>query len=126
MTIESAKSDTVTESMLRLLKGDAKRQFSGGLPALMCMQLADLTESQLQNLADIEHGGTATALQRIATVVLEGRPHLHSIAFTTSGEVTQATSPQGRQSIREGGKSYVFKNPNHPLANNPRLMRIFR
>jgi hypothetical protein len=87
-----------------------------------------MTQDQLLDLANTERDGTATGIQRALSVILQARPHLHSIGIMTNGEVrlTQERSiDRVRTLVREIGPSYVFKNPNHPLAGDPLLDQVF-
>jgi hypothetical protein len=125
---QSRKRDEVLESLLRKLKSDAKKQFSGTLPGLLCVHLADVSENQLRDLANLDRSGTVTGLQRASSILLQSRPHLHSIALMANGQVrlTRERSHNRITTIvQETGPSYVFRNPEHPMAQNPLLNTIF-
>lgn len=128
VVFKSTKPDRVLAGILKRLKDDAKRQFSGNLPAILCVHLADLTEAQLRDLANAEQAGTVTGLQRMASIILQERSHLHSISVMTDGQVrvTQERSyGQIQTFMQETGPSYVFRNGNHPLAEDSLLDRVF-
>lgn len=125
---QSTKPDTVLHNILKNLKNDANRQFSGDRPAFLCVHFADITQEQLLDLANTEQAGTETGLQRMSSILLQKRPHLHTVAMMTDGEVkiTKESSTESvRTSIQETGPSYVYQNPNHPLANSTDLDRVF-
>ena len=114
--------------ILKNLKNDAKRQFSRKRPAFLCVHFADLTQEQLLDLANAEQAGTETGLQRMSSILLQKRPHLHTVAMMTDGEVKitkESSSGSIRTSIQETGPSYVYRNPDHPLANSTDLDRVF-
>ncbi|WP_151610871.1 hypothetical protein [Sinorhizobium alkalisoli] len=128
VSIESRERDRVLHQIFRHLKADAKKQFSGELPAFLCVHLADVTEAQLLELADAERTGTVTGLQRVVSALLQRRPHLYGVAIMTDGHVRQSRQ-RGRggvtTSVREVGPSYVFHNPNHALASDQVLGQVF-
>ena len=122
--VQSSKPDRVLDEIFRTLKDDAKRQFSGRLPGFLCVHLADVTKDQLKELADADRTGTVTGLQRAASILLQIRPHLHSVALMTDGEVSITRQRTGRSlstSVQETGPLYIFKNRDHPMANEPSL-----
>lgn len=128
VSFESRKPDRVLDQLFRKLKDDAKRQFSMKLPALLYVHLADVTEPQLFDLAEADRVGTGTGLQRAASTLLQIRPHLHSIAIMTDGPVQITQQQSGNSpsmSVQEQGPSYVYKNPNHPMADNSVLNKVF-
>ncbi len=125
---QSTKPDSVLPNILKNLKNDAKRQFSRKRPAFLCVHFADLTQEQLLDLANAEQAGTETGLQRMSSILLQKRPHLHTVAMMTDGEVKitkESSSGSIRTSIQETGPSYVYRNPDHPLANSTDLDRVF-
>lgn len=121
--VSSKKDDTVLRSIYGKLKEDAKRQFSGTLPACLCVHLAAVTDNGLLRLAEADQSGVGTGLQRMVNLLLDKRPHLHTVAVMTDGElqVSRNVGPNGevQNSIREVGPSYVFKNVNHADARAP-------
>jgi len=124
----STKPDKVLDTVFKRLKADARQQFSGNLPAFLCVHLADLTHEQLLDLANAERAGTVTGIQRAVSIILQIRPHVHSIGVMADGEVriTQERSANRvHTSVQEVGPSYVFRNPAHPLAKEPSLDRVF-
>jgi hypothetical protein len=128
VNVQSQKPDRVLDELFKHLKADTKRQFSGKLPGLLCVHLADLTQQQLRDLADLDQSGTVTGLQRMASTLLQKRPHLHSIAVTADGEVQitrQRHNGRITTSVQEQGPSYVFVNPEHPMADAQPLGELF-
>src|SRR5262249_1772934 len=63
LRFSSRKPDRVLAELYKHLKDDAKRQFSGHRPALLCVHLADLTEPQLLELAEADQIGEGTGIQ---------------------------------------------------------------
>lgn len=123
--VQSIHDDKVLERIFRNLADDAKKQFSHKRPAILCVHLAAVTEEQLIELADAEKSGVQTGLQRMISHLLHKRPHLHTVAVTTGGHIVQSTGEGAKTSFRENGPSYVFRNPDHPDANNPSVMNLF-
>lgn len=126
---ESATPDKVVGEIFKHLNGDAKRQFSKSLPAILCVHLADLSGAELQDIADTEHNGTVTGLQRAASLLLNKRPHLHTVAFFTDGDVRMKREQSElniHTSVNEAGRYYFFTNPNHPAVGLPMLDELFR
>lgn len=122
---ESQAADKVLDEIFKRLKNDAKRQFSGSLPAFMCVHLADLTQHQLLELARAEQTGV-TGIQRAISTLLNRRLHLYGVALMTDGGVRIARGNRHTRSVQESGPSYIFRNPDHPQANVPGLQNIFR
>lgn len=129
ISLRSKKNDTVSQSIFKRLKDDAKRQFSGSQPAFLCVHFAALTDEQLLSLAKTEQAGTPTAFQRMANILLHRFSYLHTIAMMTDGKVRMASNEISnggtRTSIIEVGPSYVFENPGHPLAGDSGLAQAF-
>lgn len=127
-SFESRRPDRILDQIFKRLKADAKKQFSRTLPAFLCVHLADVTEPQLLELANADSAGTVTGLQRAASILLQIRPHLHSIAMMTDGNVQMTRERSGNvltTSVQELGPSYVFRNPDHPIAGNMLLDQVF-
>ena len=128
VVFKSMQPDKVLGEIFKHLKADAKKQFSGNLPAFLCVHLADLTEAQLRDLADAERAGTVTGLQRLASIILHRRPHVHSISVMADGQVriTQERLQDCVETcVQETGPCYVFRNRNHLLAQDSLLDRVF-
>jgi hypothetical protein len=125
---ESRKPDRVLATLYKNLKDDAKRQFSGQRPALLCVHLADLTEMQLRELAEADRVGEGTGLQRAVNLLLHKRPHLYSIALMADGPVELRRGLNGSRvetAVQETGPSYVFSNPQHPRFADLQLREVF-
>jgi hypothetical protein len=68
-------------------------------------------------------------LQRAASILLQIRPHLHGIAVMADGDVEitrQAYNGAMSTCVQEVGPSYVFTNPEHPMAAVSPLEQVFR
>lgn len=125
---ESRIDDRVLDELFRRLKEDARRQFSGNRPAFLCVHLADLTQEQLLELANADHAGTVTGIQRAVSVLLQRRAQLHSVALMADGTVQVGRERVGNRmttSVQETGPTYVFRNPEHPQAGDAVLQAIF-
>ena len=122
---ESLIPDRVLDGIFKRLKDDAKRQFSAGRPAFMCVHLADLKQEHLLELARADHAGTVTGIQRAISTLLHRRVHLHGVALMTDGGVRMEPGNRRTRSVQESGPSYVFSNPDHPDAHNPSLQQMF-
>ncbi len=123
VAIESAQSDRVIDGIYRQLKDSAKNQFSGKRPASLFVYLADLTETQLTNLAKTQDD-KPTGLQVMANRLIDKRPILHSVGFISRGilgtrQVVHAG--QAKTALSESGGTYHFTNHNHLLAKDERL-----
>ena len=129
VVVDSSKPDKVLDGIYRQLKDSSRDQLSGTRPGLMCVHLEDVTESDLVDLArgEGDEADAATGLQAMTTAVLLKRPHVHTIAFTAIGEIESGkqTFENRTEEYAQGkGPAYFFRNPNHPLAADPRL-KIF-
>lgn len=128
ISFHSVKPDKVIPSILKTLKTDTKSQFSGAHPAFLCIYLADLDHKQLRYLANIEHSGTITGFSSIVSTLFESRPHLHTIAWMSEGEVRITRKRSHNRidtSTREAAPCYAFKNQRHPAAKEALLNRLF-
>lgn len=125
---QSRKQDKVLDEIFRRLKDDAKRQFSGKLPAFLCVHLADLTEEQLLELANADRAGRVTGIQRAVSILLQRRSHLHSVALMADGNVEirhERSRDRVGSAVQETGPSYVFRNPDHPRSHDVVLDQVF-
>lgn len=121
VVVESAVKDAVLKGMHNQLSYSARKQISGNRPVLFCCELADMTENQLRGLGN--DGQEAIGLDYMVEYLLEHRPEIHSLIFTTQGTVRinkTGLGPTAHTSIQEIGPALQFKNPSHPLVNDPR------
>jgi hypothetical protein len=86
VSFKSRREDNVLAKILERLKGDAKRQFTRQLPALICVHMADLSEKQLLDIAAVGKS-TATGIRIVLAKLLHERPHIHTVALMTDGLV---------------------------------------
>lgn len=117
-TVESRKENTVLKGIHEQLKRAARDQLTEDRPGFLCCELGALDADQLYELGNEENG-----LQYMASDLLERRPHIHTVAFTTRGPVhirELESDTRMHTSIRETGPAYVFVNPAHPLCDDPR------
>jgi hypothetical protein len=86
VSFKSRREDNVLAKILERLK-DAKRQFTRQLPALICVHMADLSEKQLLDIAEVGKS-TATGIRIVLTKLLHEHPHIHTVAMMTDGLVS--------------------------------------
>jgi 5-carboxymethyl-2-hydroxymuconate isomerase len=55
VSFKSRREDIVLAKILERLKDDAKRQFTRQLPALICVHMAELSEKQLLDIAEVDN-----------------------------------------------------------------------
>lgn len=120
LSLQSEKSDDVLKGMRHQLREAAKGQFTKKRPALLSVQLQDLTTEQLADLAqsDSPWRGNATGLQLMTSDFLQSpsRAHIHSVVYR-SHNMLNSDSYNGIK--RAGGLAYVIKNGYHPLCKDP-------
>jgi hypothetical protein len=119
LSLESRKSDEVLNGMHRQLREAAKGQFTKTRPAILAVQLHDLTAEQFADLAqsDSPWRGNATGLQLMTSDFLQSpsRAHIHSVAYRSHSVLTDA---EGQK--RAEGLSYQIGNGYHPLYKDPK------
>ena len=125
--IESARADTVLESIFDTLAESAKNQLSGERPAAMFVQIHDLSADAIVSLAekDTLTPALATGLQIHATRFLNrtDRQYVHTIGFRSHGTLSNQQVAVGNELTTvhsEAGQAYVFNNPHSPVAGDPR------
>lgn len=127
VSVESAEADSVVKNIHRSLKKDSKRQFTKRRPAVLCIELSELTPIQLQELYRAQNQDAGTAIQRAINDLLVRRPHLHTVALTVKGDLHDRTTIQGpvlTRALSDAGWTYFFTNPHHPLASDARLQGL--
>jgi len=127
LAVESRKPDSVVGGLMRDLKTAAKTQFTGERPAVLVVQFLELSAANLLELAshDTTDPTKAPALQLASNLFFENpaRSHIHTLIYRAQSElrVSVATSADRvDRHYQEQGPTYGFKNPNHPLRNDPR------
>lgn len=119
LVVKSACPDRVVDGIYRQLKSSAESQFSRRRPAMLCVQLRDISAVQLRNLANASPNGLAM----IATRLFSGdqRSHLAGVSFVAyEGALTAKQFEFGdlrRTSYQDVGAAYVFAKPSHSAAN---------
>lgn len=121
--VSSRKDDRVADGVYRALKQSAERQFGGTNPALLAINLLDVTTGQLHELAS-----GPSALGTISSRLFGGdrRKHLFGVAF-----VSPASIPTERMSVvstefYSPGMAVMFRREDHPLSRDPRLVLFQR
>ncbi|HYD61690.1 MAG TPA: hypothetical protein VEC35_15090 [Noviherbaspirillum sp.] len=116
LSVASEKKDEVLHAMHRQLREAAKGQFTKTRPAILAIQLHDLTADQLADLAlsDSSTREQATGLQIMTSDFLQSpsRAHIHSVVFRSHGKLE--VNPQAGTK-QASGLTYVIKNGYHPL-----------
>lgn len=121
-TIESEKPDRVVRGIVQQLKDSSRDQLTAGRSGALFVHLGDVTEAQLLDIAEGDQ--QPSSLKLAANHILERRPHLHTLAFMTSGSVTLrefVSEHEKRVEVQELGSAYVFMNPEHSHANDSRF-----
>lgn len=121
LSIASEKKDEVLHAMYRQLREAAKSQFTKTRPALLAVQLHDLTPDQLTDLAqsDSSRREQATGLQIMTSDFLQSpsREHIHTVAYRSHGKL-ERNHQFGTQ--QASGVAYIIKNGHHLFHNDPR------
>lgn len=118
VSMQSIAKDRVVNGVYQQLKDSAQKQFSSRRPAMLCVQLREITGPQLRDLAKEPLNGLAA----IATRLFSGdkRGHLACVSFVApSGTPTKTRSITAgvlRTSLQDIGAAYTFANPRHPLS----------
>ncbi len=127
VAVKSAQSDAMMGSLVLQLKQSVKRQFTGTRTAVICVRFSDITEQELLEIAEQDRSGQPSVLQ-IATSDLLSRDdwtQVHTVAYFTPGHLIMSRAAHGQKvtsSVQERGQCYIFKNPNHELAGDARLV----
>lgn len=121
LSLVSVKSDEVLNAMRRQLREAAKGQFTKCRPAILAVQLHDLTAEQLFNLArsDSPSRGNASGLQIITSDFLQSpsRAHIHTVVYRSHGTLDDKRRDGTK---RADGLAYIIKNGYHPLHEDRR------
>ena len=121
VSVRSEKPDRVLASMLERLKDDAARQLTVAVPGFLCVQLADVSSSDLLELARAE--SQETGLRRLVERLLQARPQIHTLVFTNGNAVESGrglnVAPQ------EAGVSWIFRSQINPHFHRKELEALF-
>lgn len=127
LVVESQKPDSVVGGLMRDLKTAARTQFTGERPAVLVVQFLELSAANLLELAshDTTDPTKASALQLASNLFFENpaRSHIHTLVYRAQSELRVSAARSADRvdhSYQEQGPTYSFKNPNHPLRNDPR------
>lgn len=127
IVVESRKPDRVLRGLMRELKESAKTQFTAERPGILVVQLLDLSAAELLELAHAQSTDPteASGLQMATNEFFASpsRSHIHTLAYRSHGIVLHAKGTAGDridEVYQEQGPVYSFKNPNHPVASDPR------
>lgn len=126
VAIESVKPDNVLESIFDTLSASTKAQLTGGRASILCVQVHDLSEKQLLELAkrDTTQPSAASGLQLATSFFLNDsrRDHVLGVVFRSHGSVEERAMTiggLGETGIREHGVAYAFGNPRHIRYKDP-------
>jgi hypothetical protein len=125
--VQSALADSVLDRIYRSLKSDSKRQFTAQRPAVLCVELADLTATELRQLHGAQDKARGTGIQRVVSALMNRRPHLHTVSLTVKDEMTTRSAIAGPSITRtysDPGVSYSFSNSQHFAASDSRLLGL--
>lgn len=123
--VESARPNAVLKGIERQLRESSKGQFTTQRPGILAVQFQELTAQQLSELS--QEGtldpGTATSLRLMTSSFLgsPSRRHIHTVAYRSHGTLVFVESAGA---LTEQSPAYIFRNPNNPLYDDPRL-RVF-
>lgn len=121
LLLESKKSDDVLKGMRHQLREAAKGQFSKTRPAVLAVQLHDLTADQLADMthSDSSWRGNATGLQIMTSDFLQSpsRSHIHTVVYRSHSLLSEQNLDGTK---RADGIAYLIKNRFHPLHNDIR------
>jgi hypothetical protein len=124
---ESRRSDRILRGIMRQLKEAAETQFSRARPAVLAVQFVDISADEMLELAraDSSDPARASGLQLASSAFLDSpkRDHIHTVVYRALGTASRTTSRREdviEQAVSESAPSYVFRNPNHPLATDAR------
>lgn len=123
IVVQSREPDEVVAGLMHELKRAAKGQFTKTRPAVLVVQFLDLDPGGLGRVAarDSTDPTRASALQIATSRFLRGpgRAHIHTLVYRSTGDLHQTGRVAGGKLIRsyqEQGRTYSFRNLNHPMA----------
>jgi hypothetical protein len=120
--LSSREPDQVVDYIYRQLKKSAERQFSGTNPALLAVNLLDLTADQLRELGSGPNELAGLSNHLFAS---QNREHLFGVAFVSPADTpTPGIDIYGAR-LASRGMALLFRRPGHPLSEDPRL-RLFK
>lgn len=134
VALRSAKQNHFLEILYKNLKDAAGFQLTGARPGAICVQLRNLTSTQLRAIAETPlASGEPTGIQLMMAKFFDSdaRSHVHTVAFVAPGDfvaqqsiVADANGLRRDTRIGEDAASYFFTNKKHPEANSASY-RIF-
>jgi len=132
--LRSLKPDRFLTFLYRNLREAAGSQFSKSRPGIICVQLRNMTNAQLRDVAE-EPGKTLkpTGVQLMTAKFFDSpdRSHIHTVAYLAPGEFASQQSYRSdadgliRDTITsEDAQSYTFVNKANSQAENSKY-RVF-
>lgn len=138
LVIDSMKPDKVLDAVRAVLRESALKQFTKARPGVLAVQLHDLSEEQLRELAgaDSSDRQSATGVQVMTSDLLNSpsRSHVHSVVYRAHGQLVdqgavKTTSSLAYYIVNQSNEHAtdpryaVFNDPNRPRI-SPILLRI--
>jgi hypothetical protein len=134
VALRSLKPDRFLVFLYRNLREAAASQFSKTRPGIICVQLRNLTDGQLREIAETPsktHAPTGIQLMTAKFFDSAERTHVHTVAYTAPGEFASRQSYRWEKgglirdtAIAEDAKSYTFINKMNPQSQNSQF-RMF-
>lgn len=129
LVVDSLKPDKVLDAVRAVLRESALKQFTKDRPGVLAVQLHDLSEEQIQELASADSSDrkSATGVQMMTSDLLNSpsRSHVHSVVYRAHGKLVDRGAAktisslayyivnQTNQHARDARYS-VFSDPNRP------------
>jgi hypothetical protein len=95
VALRSAKPNSFMDYVYRNLKEAASKQLSGTRPGIICVQLRDMTSTQLHDIAaKPSQSGKPSAVQLMTAKFFDGgaRNHVHTLAYIAPGNFVRSVS----------------------------------
>jgi hypothetical protein len=119
VVLDSMKPDKVLEAVRAVLRESALNQFTKIRPALLAVQLHDLSEEQFRELADADSSDrqNASGVQVMTSDLLNSpsRAHVHSVVYRAHGDLIDNGAVKTSSSL-----AYYIRNENNDHGRDPR------
>lgn len=119
LVVDSMKPDKVLDSVRAVLRESALDQFTKTRPGVLAVQLHDLSEEQLRELASADSSDrrSATSVQMMTSDLLNSpsRSHVHSVVYRAHGKLVNHGAVKTTSSL-----AYYIVNQTNEHACDPR------
>jgi hypothetical protein len=119
VVLDSMKQDKVLEAVRAVLRESALNQFTKSRPGVLAVQLHDLSEEQLRELAgaDSSDWQRATGVQVMTSDLLNSpsRAHVHSVVYRAHGDLIDKGEVKTSSSL-----AYYIRNKKNDHASDPK------